>query len=504
MLNFLKWVVGRATLYNARVWNYYFFEIATLRFASFAMTAGLEFERVEIFMGICTISFLDDTPLAPLERGMMEVWHGICSMCDTNDIVRNHFNLKKMETLINKPLPKYDCTQAELYAICTLGWNSCSDHLIDFTNLKPYYTAAYVTAKKAAIAAAKALPHETARAGEIKNARVLLAEKGGECLVKWQALKRHIEDAFAKNQLDGMLDQAGQVYYATAKRENWEDLELLMISGSTFIDDNSAALLANDNMPVGFEAEFDGLKDEYSALYESFKGLEQGAKELTIAKINANNVLFEELMKMFRDGVHIFRVNEAIRERFVWKVVKELVSSSTGNPNEVTLSGILTDNVTNEPIAGAQFVVGPYSFETEGDGSFLQKFEISEPTTYDVTITAEGYVTESTIYQFTPGVDINQNVQMSPEAPAATGTMSGTVTDAGTLMGIGGAMITATKGTTTVAVNADAMGNFSMGGLPVGTYTVTVNAAGYVGQSVSVTINANVNTVQNFSLVVMP
>jgi len=409
-----------------------------------------------------------------------------------------------MITQNQKPVPKYDCTQAELYAITGIGWTSCSEHLTEFTNLKAFYTPAYILAKKAAIGSAKALPSFQSRTGPSEEARIALRAKGTECLVKWQALKRYIADAFSSELQKTKLENAGAGYYESASREDWEDLDVLMQEGSNFIALESAALQANDNMPATFEAEFNVLKVAYGLLYEDFKNKEQQGREMTTVKINANNALYEELMKMFKDGVHIFRGDASIRERFVWAVVKELVSSSTGSDNEVTLSGILTDNVTGNPIAGATFVVGPYTFTTEGDGSFLQKIEISEPTTFNVTITAAGYVTESTTYQFTPGVDINQDVQMAPEAPAATGTMSGTVLNQSTLMGIGGASITATKGTTTVTVNADAMGNFNMGGLSVGTYTVTVNAPGYIGQSVSVTINANVNTVQNFSLVVVP
>jgi hypothetical protein len=180
-----------------------------------------------------------------------------------------------------------------------------------------------------------------------------------------------------------------------------------------------------------------------------------------------------------------------------------IYDTPSGGPTpNVTVSGILTDNVTNNPIAGAQFVMGPHTFTSGADGSFSKSFFIETATTYNITITATGYETVNSTVQFTPNVNVEQDLQMTPDV--SVGSLSGTVSDAGTAMGISGALINITAPGFSMNTNADANGNYSLGGIPAGSYTVTANAPGYIGQSVGVTISANFNTIQNFSLVVVP
>jgi hypothetical protein len=170
----------------------------------------------------------------------------------------------------------------------------------------------------------------------------------------------------------------------------------------------------------------------------------------------------------------------------------------------VTVSGVLTSNADGTPIVGATIQIGPYTFTSAADGSFSKSFYISKPTTYNTVITATGFQTINTSYQFTPNVNQTQDLQMSPSAPVATGTLSGTVSDVGTAMVISGASISVVAPGINLTTNTDPMGIYNLGGIPAGTYTVTVSAAGYIGQSVSVTINANSNTIQNFNLVPIP
>jgi hypothetical protein len=89
----------------------------------------------------------------------------------------------------------------------------------------------------------------------------------------------------------------------------------------------------------------------------------------------------------------------------------------------VTVSGILTSNANGNPIANASIQLGPYTFTTAADGSFSKSFYISKPTTYNTVITATGFQTINTTYQFTPNVNQTQNFQMSPSAAVSTGTL---------------------------------------------------------------------------------
>jgi hypothetical protein len=261
----------------------------------------------------------------------------------------------------NKPQPVYDCTQQELYAIGRLMWASCLENETDFAALKPKYTAVFINGKIAAVATAEMLPDADARTEPAKTARAILVQKGAVCLANWQALKRYIFTAYKadKTVLDAKLSAAGANYYTTASKEDWEDLKGLVNSGSGFITGHTSELLADDNMPVGFPAQFETDRNLFVTTYELFKDKEQDSEEGTTDKIEANNALYKDMMEMAADGVHIYRKHAAKRERFVWVKVKELVSSEPGNSGEqVTIQGVVRDSVTLAPLADVEFDVG--------------------------------------------------------------------------------------------------------------------------------------------------
>ena len=60
------------------------------------------------------------------------------------------------------------------------------------------------------------------------------------------------------------------MFYEKSLHYNWEKLFSIMQEGSRFINDYSAELLANNNMPPTFQAEFDQLFPELIELYIDF------------------------------------------------------------------------------------------------------------------------------------------------------------------------------------------------------------------------------------------
>ncbi|SMO36192.1 SusC/RagA family TonB-linked outer membrane protein [Fodinibius sediminis] len=81
---------------------------------------------------------------------------------------------------------------------------------------------------------------------------------------------------------------------------------------------------------------------------------------------------------------------------------------------------------------------------------------------------------------------------------AQTGSLSGTVTDAGSGEALPGANVVIAELSTGSSVNAD--GEYEITNIPAGTYEVTVSFIGYNQASRSVTITANEETVENFEL----
>src|SRR5436305_4958385 len=96
------------------------------------------------------------------------------------------------------PLAKYNCTQQELYSIGNTAWDNCSAFLASFTAYKAKYTVAFITAKKAAIITALALPDDQVRGSAAEVARVQLIPLNDACLLDFEKLKGYIEDGFPK------------------------------------------------------------------------------------------------------------------------------------------------------------------------------------------------------------------------------------------------------------------------------------------------------------------
>jgi subtilisin family serine protease len=92
-------------------------------------------------------------------------------------------------------------------------------------------------------------------------------------------------------------------------------------------------------------------------------------------------------------------------------------------------------------------------------------------------------------------------VEQAPRGP--TGTLTGTVTDAGSGTPIAGATVTAVGPDTERSTTTDAAGAYDFT-LPVGDYEVTVESFGYVSQTVTVTIAEGGETVQDFALALAP
>src|SRR5690348_4416582 len=118
------------------------------------------------------------------------------------------------------PLAKYDCTQQELYSIDNTAWDNCSAFLASFTAYKAKYIAAFITAKKAAITAAQALPDDQVRGTAAEVARVQLIPLNDTCLLDFQKLKGYIEDGFPKAEWKARFEAAGQTYYDKASQNN--------------------------------------------------------------------------------------------------------------------------------------------------------------------------------------------------------------------------------------------------------------------------------------------
>jgi N-acetylneuraminic acid mutarotase len=138
-----------------------------------------------------------------------------------------------------------------------------------------------------------------------------------------------------------------------------------------------------------------------------------------------------------------------------------------------TLEGTVTDSVTNAPISGATVQVTPLgaSTTTGPNGHYSLTLPVD---TYDVTASAFGHVSDTAT-----GVGVTDGgttVQDFALDPAASGSLSGTVTDNATPANpIANATVTI-LGTPILPATTDANGHYSFPSVPEGTYNVKAEA----------------------------
>ena len=247
-------------------------------------------------------------------------------------------------------LPKYKCSQDELYEVCRAGWQSYLDEIASFTPLKALYTVALATTRNTAIDAAEVLPDDQARGADHEVKRVGLRNQATTCLNLWLQLDRYIDTAYTDKTIrKARREEAGSGDYAEAANGNWEKLKSLLLSGKNFISAHTAELTAGGNMPAGFSATYNAARTAFLPLLTAFINSEQGTKTGTEAKVVANNAIYGDLINMFQDGSFLFKSNPDKKPKFSFNAVLGLVSS----PGVAGLHVLVSEVVSFNPLANA-------------------------------------------------------------------------------------------------------------------------------------------------------
>ena len=225
-----------------------------------------------------------------------------------------------------RPKPDYNCSQAELYAGLDITWNSQAKYEAEFMDESTRYTAGLSATRKAAIEAARALPDGASRYADSRILHIDLEKKLMAALSKWNSLEGYIKNGFAAEYYSTRISEAGKGFYSEAGDKDWEKAKELLKEGKNFIAAHSAVLLADGGMPATFPAAFDLAKTQFETVYAQFMTAREDAQEQTDAKILANNNIYKDGRAMMKDGKHIFRKQASVRERFIWKRIRAMVS----------------------------------------------------------------------------------------------------------------------------------------------------------------------------------
>lgn len=305
----------------------------------------------------------------------------------------------------------YRCSQSALYQIGRNIYASLLQYLPSFTNFKPKYDAAFITAGNLAIVTAENTPEFQARSAQAEVNYNLLCTSLTTTTTLWQSLKRYILATFPTIDHKARIEEAGALFYEQASAKDWDAARSLLIGANNFITLHSATLLTGQNMPPAFQATFQTETDTFIDALTTFQQSEETVKVSTAEKINMNNQIYAAIIEICLDGQIIYKNTPEIKDQFTFTSVLELVSGigTTG------FKGYIMDNINNIPVPNATITTNPptKTKTTDPDGYY----EIIQIPTgqYTVLVNAPNYQPFAIAnYQVDTGITHNLSIPLQP------------------------------------------------------------------------------------------
>ncbi|MEP7170763.1 MAG: hypothetical protein ABI855_15450 [Bacteroidota bacterium] len=236
---------------------------------------------------------------------------------------------------------KYSTSQIVTAMILDQMWRSCRSNRLKFAQFKAKYSEEFIDARLLELSATMALKSEAARAlghVRLRNEIVVLAKDGRH---NWQSLKLYISNNFGN--AEDECAAAGQAEYEKAGDDNFSALKSLLQQGSQYIADNRTALLANENMPAGFEADYNLNMDLIVRKLSDFYDEREASRVASADKVEKLNLCYTAGISMGADGQHIFSSEEEMSKQFSFEAVMNLISppGAASLLADVTFNGMM-------------------------------------------------------------------------------------------------------------------------------------------------------------------
>jgi protocatechuate 3,4-dioxygenase beta subunit len=165
-------------------------------------------------------------------------------------------------------------------------------------------------------------------------------------------------------------------------------------------------------------------------------------------------------------------------------------------PTTGTISGRVTDASNSQPIAGATVSTQPATASVTTDAQGNYTISNVAPDGYTVNAAKSGYQNGSASATVVAGQIATANIALT--LLPITGTIVGTVTDAGNGQQVSGATVTTQP--TSATVTTDAQGHYTIASVSPGSYTVTAAKNGYQSGSAAASVTAGQTTTADIAL----
>ena len=310
---------------------------------------------------------------------------------------------------------RYNCSQASLYAVSRLIWQTTQDELTRFSAFDDTYTVNFITDNLNYIKTVERMPDAHARKEAVAVLSLEFDKKADAVVLLAKYLKDYIERSFDKEIKDIMLNSAGYDNFPKVKQGNTNAISSYLSSALGFVIDKADVLTTKGKMPADFLARLTTVDTDFEDVLSRYNTAVAAAKSKTDEKIIANNEVFARLQQVLADGRHIHLENPELAKAFQFSAFLSRVESTknAGINGKITLpggkKGIALITVT-EPISGK-------TYTSDKDGYF----EIAPLSmgSYTLVFSADGYVTQTfTGLEVQKGVVKRLNVEMVPMAKA--------------------------------------------------------------------------------------
>lgn len=231
-----------------------------------------------------------------------------------------------------------------LYQTCRQLISNCEKKLSEFAAFSAAYTVAFLTGLKTQVDDAEALPSEEARAMEHSKLLEELKPLFKTCQKKFMYLKRYITFAYDKQYWEINWNSCGWDMYDTEM--NWSEARNMYAKALQYINEHSADLLANNNMPATFEADFKADVILFNKKVADFGDAKIAAQEGTDAKIDANNELYAKIITSICEVGQVIAESDTVKNEFSFEKMSEMISPV----GAAGLKGVVTK--AGEPQAG--------------------------------------------------------------------------------------------------------------------------------------------------------
>lgn len=256
-----------------------------------------------------------------------------------------------------------------------------NDNLAAFTAFDPDFDTDFYNDWGTAITASEAQPTDEIVRDQLTQLTEAVEQAMTACRTKFQDSKYFIEKAFPKN--TGVLNEFGYNNYEAQRRSQTGMTEFMKLFHTTAL--KYAAQLAAVNYPAAAIAEIDALRtvlDDANMAQETFDGQRP---LITQTRIQTHNTLWDITVQVSTAAKAIFRNDPARFNMF-------LLPPSDETSERISITGLMTDMMTSQPIEGGTVSVSGMDISVTTDSNGRFNIGLLPDGPHDLAASAAGYV----------------------------------------------------------------------------------------------------------------